>query len=101
MKLQNSYDVKVPQFVHLKARILLTASDEAMDEDELMVEWFELVNEKNELVRHESVLMYTQRQQEYEDRHAEVEYELRLLMAKPGRLSRKESAGLRTGPGIL
>ncbi|ELU02059.1 hypothetical protein CAPTEDRAFT_229206 [Capitella teleta] len=58
-------------------------TDEAMDEDELMAQWFELVNQKNELVRKESELMYRQRQQELEDLHEELEYDLRCLMDKP------------------
>ena len=55
-----------------------------MDEDELMVQWFELVNAKNDLVRKEADLMYQQRQQELEVLHEELEYDLRCLMDKPG-----------------
>ncbi len=55
-----------------------------MDEDELMVQWFELINAKNDLVRKEAELMYRQRQQELEVLHEELEYELRCLMEKPG-----------------
>ena len=33
-------------------------SEDDMDEDELMIQWFELVNEKNDLVRRETELMY-------------------------------------------
>ena len=36
----------------------LSVSDDDMDEDSLMVEWFEMINKKNELVRKESELMY-------------------------------------------
>ena len=59
-------------------------SEEAMDEDELMIQWFELVNAKNDLVRKEADLMYQQRQQELEVLHEELEYDLRCLMNKPG-----------------
>ena len=38
--------------------VLCAESEDAMDEDELMIQWFELVNQKNELVRKESELMY-------------------------------------------
>ncbi len=55
-----------------------------MDEDELMVQWFELINAKNDLVRKEADLMYRQRQQELEVLHEELEYELRCLMNKSG-----------------
>ena len=64
----------------------ITEVDEAMDEDDMMVEWFELINEKNDLVRLETDLMYRQKQQELEDLHEELEYELRVLMDKPGEL---------------
>ena len=59
-------------------------TEEAMDEDKLMVQWFELVNAKNDLVRKEADLMYQQRQQELEVLHEELEYDLRCLMDKPG-----------------
>ena len=59
-------------------------SDDAMDEADLMISWFELVNKKNELVRKESDLMYRQRQQELESQHEELEYEFRCLMEKSG-----------------
>ena len=55
-----------------------------MDEDELMVQWFELINAKNDLVRKEFDVMYRQKQQELEVLHEELEYELRCLMNKPG-----------------
>ena len=58
-----------------------------MDEDELMVQWFELVNAKNDLVRKEADLMYQQRQQELEVLHEELEYDLRCLMNKPGEMN--------------
>ncbi|KAK2158697.1 hypothetical protein LSH36_165g03008 [Paralvinella palmiformis] len=60
-----------------------SVSDDDMDEDNLMVGWFEMINKKNDLVRKESDLMYRKRQQELEDQHMDLEYELRLLMEKP------------------
>ena len=55
------------------------------DEDgKLMIEWFELVNQKNDMVRREADLMYRQKQQALEEQHEELEYELRILMQKPG-----------------
>ena len=53
------------------------------DETELMVQWFELINKKNELVRKEADLMYRQRQQQLEAEHEDLEHELRCLMARP------------------
>lgn len=54
-----------------------------MGDDDLMVKWFNLVNNKNALVRRECDLMYRQRQQELEAQHADVDNELRLLMEIP------------------
>ena len=70
--------------IFIKMFTSLLGTDEAMDEDELMVQWFELVNAKNDLVRKEADLMYQQRQQELEVLHEELEYDLRCLMNKPG-----------------
>ncbi|XP_035694562.1 MICAL-like protein 1 [Branchiostoma floridae] len=53
------------------------------DEDELLSDWFSLVNEKNKLVRRETELVYITRQQSLEDQQANVEYELRCLMQIP------------------
>ena len=36
----------------------LSGTDEDMDEGTLMTQWFQLVNEKNELVRKETDLMF-------------------------------------------
>ena len=61
-----------------------------MDDCELMGKWFSLVNDKNNLVRQETDLMYRIKQQELEDQHSDVEYELRCLLEKTGEMGRKE-----------
>lgn len=52
--------------------------------DCLMGSWLELIEKKNELFRRENELHYRIRQRELEERHADIEYELRQLLAKQG-----------------
>uniref|UniRef100_A0A8C4R421 BMERB domain-containing protein n=1 Tax=Eptatretus burgeri TaxID=7764 RepID=A0A8C4R421_EPTBU len=52
-------------------------------EDELLADWFRLINEKNRLVRQESELNHIIHQQILEEQHANVESELRHLYCRP------------------
>jgi len=71
-------------------------TDEAMDDDQddLMISWFLLVKQRYELVRDESELIYRRRQQELEDLHSDVEYQLRCLIEKPDYLKTSEDRAL-------
>ncbi|XP_077979824.1 uncharacterized protein LOC144435135 isoform X2 [Glandiceps talaboti] len=51
-------------------------------EEEMLKHWFELINNKNGLVRRENELIYLSQQQSLEEEHADVEFELRCLMQK-------------------
>jgi len=51
--------------------------------EEMVLQLFELVNEKNELFRRQAELMYLRRQHNLEEEHAELEYQIRCLMLCP------------------
>ncbi|XP_022080534.1 MICAL-like protein 1 isoform X2 [Acanthaster planci] len=52
------------------------------DNEDLLIEWFALVNEKNQLLRREGELVAQSQMQDLELQQAEIEYELRCLMHK-------------------
>ncbi|XP_044585878.1 MICAL-like protein 1 isoform X2 [Cotesia glomerata] len=55
----------------------------SMDADELVMELFALVNEKNEIFRRQAELMLLKRQHRLEEEHADIEYQIRCLMCQP------------------
>ncbi|XP_034251871.1 MICAL-like protein 1 isoform X2 [Thrips palmi] len=63
----------------------LNESSMTPDVEDLVIQLFELVNEKNELFRKQAELMYLRRQHRLEEEHAELEYQIRCLMEQPER----------------
>ncbi|XP_059609589.1 MICAL-like protein 1 isoform X2 [Phlebotomus argentipes] len=53
--------------------------------EDLIMQLFDLVNEKNELFRRQAELMYLRRQHRLEQEQIDLEYEIRVLMAQPER----------------
>jgi len=51
--------------------------------EDLIIQLFDLVNEKNELFRRQTELIYMKKENRLEEMHADCEYQIRVLMAKP------------------
>ncbi|XP_034935559.1 MICAL-like protein 1 isoform X2 [Chelonus insularis] len=78
--------VRLEQLIRMKCESGDGQDDESnlsMDADELVLELFALVNEKNELFRRQAELMLLKRQQRLEEEHADIEYQIRCLMCQP------------------
>ncbi|XP_060910626.1 MICAL-like protein 2 isoform X2 [Labrus mixtus] len=68
---------------------LRSSEEEGEDDslmDEVMVEWFNLIRNKQVAIRRESELVYIGKTQDLEEQQPSVEQELRRLMEKPERL---------------
>nr|CAH8819313.1 unnamed protein product [Trichobilharzia regenti] len=80
--------------LELQARSIQTRIKEMSGKDrnvkELLNQWLHTVQMKDNLFKKESELLQRLRCQELEDRHAELEYELRMLLAKQDILKTKE-----------
>ncbi|XP_060084115.1 MICAL-like protein 1 isoform X2 [Ylistrum balloti] len=67
-----------------RGRRLEDSIRKAPEEDEtMMMEWFQMVNDKNELVRKEADLIYASRTQELEDEQQDIDRQIRELLEKP------------------
>ncbi|XP_043471215.1 MICAL-like protein 1 isoform X2 [Leptopilina heterotoma] len=77
--------VRLEQIIRDKSESKPNGEDSNLDGDveELVLELFVLVNEKNELFRRQAELMLLRRQQRLEEEHADVEYQIRCLMCQP------------------
>ncbi|KAK7003523.1 MICAL-like protein 1 [Biomphalaria glabrata] len=64
----------------LEDSIRKVSTSDDNDDDELMIEWFSLITEKNDLVRKEADLVYISREQELENEQEKIEYQLRYLL---------------------
>ncbi|CAG5928957.1 unnamed protein product [Menidia menidia] len=81
LQLEKQLDELEQRGVELEKKLRDNPNDE--DEERLLVDWFTLIHDKHLLVRREAELVYTAKQQNLEERQADVEYELRCLLNKP------------------
>lgn len=80
-QLEKHLDELEQRGVEMEKKLRDNPNDE--DEEHLLVDWFTLIHDKHLLVRREAELVYTAKQQNLEERQADVEYELRCLLNKP------------------
>ncbi|KAK5645023.1 hypothetical protein RI129_006323 [Pyrocoelia pectoralis] len=77
--------VKLEQIIREKCEGPNEHSNSALapEVEDLILQLFELVNEKNDLFRKQAELMYLRRQQRLEEEYADLEYQIRCLMLQP------------------
>ncbi|KAJ8384127.1 hypothetical protein AAFF_G00208290 [Aldrovandia affinis] len=90
-ELEKQLDELEHRGVELESRLRDCQNDE--EEEAMLVDWFTLIHDKHMLVRREAELVYTAKQQNLEERQADVEYELRCLLNKPEKEWSEEDRG--------
>ncbi|XP_046899682.1 MICAL-like protein 1 [Hypomesus transpacificus] len=90
-ELEKQLDELEQRGVELESKLRDNPNDE--EEEHLLVDWFTLIHDKHLLVRREAELVYTAKQQNLEERQADVEYELRCLLNKPEKDWSEEDKG--------
>uniref|UniRef100_H3CS36 Mical-like 2b n=2 Tax=Tetraodon nigroviridis TaxID=99883 RepID=H3CS36_TETNG len=84
-QIDDNLDKLEQEGVQLETRLRRDGEDDSFM-DELMVEWFNLIRNKQVAMRRESELVYIGKTQELEEQQPSVEQELRRLMEKPEHL---------------
>ncbi|CAF98113.1 unnamed protein product, partial [Tetraodon nigroviridis] len=84
-QIDDNLDKLEQEGVQLETRLRRCEEDDSFM-DELMVEWFNLIRNKQVAMRRESELVYIGKTQELEEQQPSVEQELRRLMEKPEHL---------------
>ncbi|KAG9338815.1 hypothetical protein JZ751_025252 [Albula glossodonta] len=90
-ELERQLDELEQRGVELESKLRDCQNDE--EEEAMLVDWFTLIHDKHMLVRREAELVYTAKQQNLEERQADVEYELRCLLNKPEKEWSEEDRG--------
>ncbi|XP_071259566.1 MICAL-like protein 1, partial [Salvelinus alpinus] len=80
-ELEKRMDRLEPRGVEMERSLRDCQNDQ--EEEDMLVDWFTLIHEKQMLVRRDAELVYMAKQHNLEERQADVEYELRCLLNKP------------------